>query len=74
MTSGEAVKNAHHTARCSFGDHRASVIFRIARMHDDRQTQLCAKCKLLCKCAALLRAGRIVVMVVEAALADCNRA
>jgi len=73
MGPGVTVKNAPDTRLRRLGNHGSGVCLRISGVYDHRQSHLAGKSQLLRKCASLLDPGRIVVMVVETALADRNR-
>ena len=64
------MKHAYHAVGASLGDHRACIVFRVPSMDDNRLSSFARKEKLLGKCAALLEARRIVVMIVEPAFTD----
>lgn len=65
-----AVQNACNASRRRLDEHRSRVVLRVARVNDDRQRRLPCQPQLLGKCAALLGTGRVVVVIVEATLAD----
>ncbi len=68
--SGEAVKDPDHADGACFRHHRTSVVFRIAGVNDHGTSELAGERHLLGKCAPLLEARGVVIVVVETALSD----
>lgn len=55
-------------------DHRRGVLFRFPRVHDDRATGVSRERELRGERAALLVARRMIVVVIQPALSDRDRA
>jgi hypothetical protein len=68
------MQNAAHSSLPRFGKHRGCVIFGVARMNYHRQIALACERQLCGERTPLLQPRRIVVVVVEAALANSNGA
>lgn len=64
------MEHAGHARGTRFGHHCARVILGVARMNDNGALELARQRELFGESAALLEAGRVVVMVIEAAFAD----
>jgi hypothetical protein len=73
MAAGVAMKHSNDACGASFVDYRASIILGVSGVNDDGLTQLRREGDLRRQGSALRVARRIVVMVVEAALADRDR-
>jgi hypothetical protein len=69
MRAGVAVQNSPDAAFCGFGNHRARVVFRITCVHYDRLAGFLRKSELPGEGTPLLGARRIVVVIIEPALA-----
>jgi hypothetical protein len=50
-------------------NHRTSILFRLPRVHYDRLSQLAGQSDLRRECGPLSLAGRIVIVIIESALA-----
>lgn len=74
MRPGIAVHHSHDTRLARFGQHRARIIFRVTSVNDHRAIRLTRHHELLGESPALLDARRVVVVVVEPALAYRYRA
>ncbi len=64
------VKDAANTRGARLVDHRAGVVLGIASMDDERAAKFFRERNLSRKCCALFLSRRIVVVIVEPALAD----
>ncbi len=73
MRSGEAMENSGYTRGARFRHHRARVVLRVTGVNDDRAAELAGEHELLGKCAPLLQARGVVVVVIETAFADRDR-
>ena len=69
-----AMEHAADSGRSSFGDHGQRVVLGVARVDDDRAVELEGEGELRRECASLQVAWRMVVVRVEPALADRDRA
>jgi hypothetical protein len=74
VRAGVAVQHSTYARLACLNDHRACIDFRVTGVHHYRTLHLARECKLLRKRATLLHSRRIVIMVVEATLADRDRA
>ena len=70
MRPGETMQHTRNSGGARFGHHRARVVLGIARVDDDWAGQLAGKRKLRGERPPLLETGRVVVMIIEPALAD----
>ena len=68
------MKDSFHAVRRGFGDHCASIVLCIASVDHDRLSCFMSELELSGKSAPLLEPRGIIVMVVEPALTDRNRA
>src|SRR5215217_296316 len=68
------MKDADDTTLSRFRNHRARIGLGIASVDYDGPSSLSRKSELLRECAPLFEARRVVVMVIEPALADGNSA
>lgn len=73
VRSRVTVKHALHTGGSSLTDHRAGVVLGVAGVNDERTIELVSQGQLRGERRALAVARRVVIVVVEAALADGNR-
>jgi hypothetical protein len=74
VTAGKAMQDTAHACSKSFADHRACIVLCLTRVNDEGPSRLGREGNLGSECGALCLAGRVVVMVIETALADCDRA
>ncbi len=70
--SGEAVQHAAYSFPSRFLDHCPCVVFRVASVHHDGQVEAACEIQLRREGASLQIARRIVVVVVQPALAHGN--
>jgi hypothetical protein len=68
------MQNSTHSCLPRLGNHRSCVVFSVARMNYHRQVALACKRQLRGERTPLLEPRRIIVMVVETALANSNGA
>ena len=74
VRSREAVEHAADPRVARLADHRRGVVLRLPGVDDHGAAGLARQRELVGEGATLLRARRVVVVVVEAALADGHRA
>ena len=67
------MENATHVGSSRFANYRAGIVLGVASVHDDGLSCFARKLHLRRERLPLRRAGRIVVVVVEATLTDGDR-
>src|ERR1019366_988951 len=70
MRARKAVQDAADARSAGLAYHRCGIVLGLARVHDDRASSLARERELRGEGAALERARRVVVVVVEPALAN----
>ncbi len=64
------MKDASDPSGTGFADHRTRIVFGVSRVNDDRTIELLRERELRCERTTLLLARRVIVVRVQAALAD----
>ena len=67
-----AVQDAEDAGRTGVANHRAGIVFRVSGVDDYGLVHLIGERNLRRECGALRLARRIIVVIVESALAHCH--